>query len=275
MAKPHSGAERNSDASHASSHGTGSDAGARNMLFLVIFAVGSLVCFILYLVHMSVYDAAPFVNAPAVVSENVSAFVSLNAEPARSARKGASHQSVDGGSGASPTKPAAEPADGNDGDAAPPKRVWDPGVVARGQLLYRTAGCGLCHGRKGQGGVTNPNYTKDTFPPLSNMATKLSLEFPEDVDVVIDMLVQGQSPDDPTKLDIPDTAGVVAAKYKIVSKVMHDGNPAAKKSPEKPEPIFMPAYKDVLSDEQMNQIITSFLIMYPIEEETWESEAEK
>ena len=77
-------------------------------------------------------------------------------------------------------------------------------TIERGQTLFRKSGCALCHGAYGKGGVTNPNYEKETFPALDTMASTLGLEFPEDADVVVKMLAAGRSLDDPSKIDVPD-----------------------------------------------------------------------
>ena len=44
------------------------------------------------------------------------------------------------------------------------------------------------------------------------------------------------------------------------------------KDPDGNEPIAMPSYKGKLSDAEINQILASFLMLYPIEEEEWEEE---
>lgn len=146
-------------------------------------------------------------------------------------------------------------------------------TVDQGLALYRKSGCALCHGANGTGGVTNPNYEKGTFPSLDTMASKLGLEFPEDVDVVAAMLAAGQSLDDPSKIDVPDGAGVIVGKYTTVRNVIL--NPIPKVLPKDlngTEPISMPSYKGKLTDGEINQILASFLILYPIEEEEWEEE---
>ena len=94
------------------------------------------------------------------------------------------------------------------------------------------------------------------------------------MDVVVEMLTTGQSLDDPARIDIPDSAGPVSAKYKIVVKVIHDGNPAGKTDLQGPEPIYMPSYQDRLIDARLHQIIASFLLKYPLEDEEWEGESQ-
>ncbi len=156
----------------------------------------------------------------------------------------------------------AEPEEG----PAAEKRFSDLQIVQRGQRLYRCAGCACCHGPEGKGGVANPNYIGDTFPRLDQMAAKLSLALPEDVDVVVDLLNAGSPLDDPSKIDVRK-ADVVAAKYGFIVSMITNGSQAGKKDPQGPEPTHMPPFKDVLTESEINQLLASFLVLYPVDEE--------
>ncbi len=144
-------------------------------------------------------------------------------------------------------------------------------IVRRGQCLYRSAGCARCHGPEGKGGVPNPNYINDTSPRLDQMAEKLSLAFPEDVQVVIDLLSAGKPLSDPSKVDVRK-ASVVAAKYGFIVRTITNGSRAGRKDPQGPEPTHMPPFKDVLTESEINRLLASFLVLYPIDEEEWEED---
>ena len=157
-------------------------------------------------------------------------------------------------------------------------------IVQRGQLLYHDAGCDDCHGLEGKGGVTNPNSINGTFSSLKNMAAKLSLVFPEDVEVVLKWLKSDNSLKDLSRpneiahasgLDEIPHAAEVAAKYEIIAKIIFEGTQACKADENGPEPIEMDSFRDVLTESEMNEIIASFLIMYPIEEEESKEGQEK
>ena len=152
------------------------------------------------------------------------------------------------------------------GEPAAEKRLSDARVVQRGQRLYRSAGCVPCHGSEGRGGVTNPNYIDDTFPRLDEMAAKLSLRFPEDVEVVTDLLSAGKSLSDPSKIDVWKP-GVVVARYRIIMDTIANGCRTEKKDPQGPEPAHMPPFKDVLTESEINQLLASFLVVSPVDGE--------
>jgi cytochrome c553 len=151
-------------------------------------------------------------------------------------------------------------------EPAAQKRFSDLQIVQRGQKLYRSAGCVRCHGPKGKGGVRNPNYIDGTFPRLDNMATKLSLRFPEDVEVVVDLLAAGKTLNDPSKIDVWKP-GVVAARYRIIANTIANGSQAAKKDPQGPDPTGMPPFKDVLTESEISQLLASFLVLSRVDEE--------
>ncbi len=237
------------------SRGTERDLGALNLLLVVLGATGCLAGFLLYLTWKSFTVAAPSVL-----------FTRSSASRDYKYAKGYE-----------PNRP--QPVVNQ--TAEMPFEVLS--TVEQGQWLYRKNGCALCHGREGQGGVTNPNYIKGTFPRLDDMGSKLSLEFPEDAEVVVKLLREGISLKDlskpdlivyPPELDIPDAAKV-SAKYGAIAKIFFEGTQAGKKDESGPEPIVMPAFRGVLSESQMNQIIASFLILYPVREEEWQEEAEQ
>ena len=164
-------------------------------------------------------------------------------------------------------------------EAVPPQpdTKWSS-IVQRGQRLYRDTGCAECHGREGKGGVANPNSITGTILSLDNMAQKLSLELPEDVEKVIELLGSGISLKDlsrpneivfPPELDLP-YAEKTAFHYGVIAKIIFEGTQSGKKDKTGPEPIEMPSHKDDLTEWEMNQLIASFLIMYPLDVEAEE-----
>ena len=88
--------------------------------------------------------------------------------------------------------------------------------LERGHRLYRETGCGLCHGPNGEGGVKNPNSDSDP---------------PESVPGLYD-IAEGYSRKD------------------LLRKV-HIGYQPRKKKASGPEPrLSMPAFSDVLSEDE-------------------------
>ncbi|MFV1965443.1 MAG: cytochrome c [Pirellulaceae bacterium] len=261
------------------SGGSAQDAGARNLALVVFLLVGGLICFLLYLVWKSFTAAAPPVLWSSVSPHRdpllYQSTEGYQPEVAGSIAQ-ADQQTKRAGQSAADSGEENEASSGEEGEDEESQRPFgNPAIIHRGQRLYRKAGCAMCHGREGKGGVTNPNYQKDTFPSLEPMAARLGLEFPEDVEVVGNMLAAGQSLDDPSRIDVPDGAGIISARYQTVSNVILNGNPAMPKDESGTPPIEMPSYKDTLTKAEMNQLLASVLALYPIEEEEWEEDAEQ
>lgn len=141
------------------------------------------------------------------------------------------------------------------------KFARDPGV-RRGRELFRRKGCALCHGVGGKKGILNKNYVKDRVPDLATLAERLLLYEPEDVEAVLPALAAGKSLDKVDRLDLPNPAPVVA-KYADARKVILDGNPGGKKNEKDVQPIDMPAWKDQLTEQDINRIIAYLLTLYP------------
>lgn len=144
------------------------------------------------------------------------------------------------------------------------KFARDPGVL-HGRELFRRKGCALCHGLGGKKGILNKNYVKDRVPDLATLAERLLLYEPEDVEAALPALSAGKSLDKVDNLDLPNPAPVVA-KYADSRKVILDGNPGGKKDEKGVQPIDMPAWKDTLTERDINHIIAYLLTLYPWEE---------
>lgn len=136
-------------------------------------------------------------------------------------------------------------------------------AAARGKRWYGDAGCDLCHGSAGRGGIKNPNYIKDTAPALNTMAERMFLLEKEDRDIVIGVIESGKPLDQVEDLDVPRAAAVVS-QYKNIKNVILAGNPAGKRDKDGPKPLDMPAWRDKLTEKQIDDII-AYLISVHVE----------
>ncbi len=125
-----------------------------------------------------------------------------------------------------PVKPAAaQPAQ----IAAAPAVPVVPPEVTEGAKLYRKKGCVMCHGKDAKGGVPN-RYSLGKFVPA------------------LDKVGQGYTEDE--------------LKKKIRTGVAS----VAKADPNGPVPILvMPPWKEVLSDNDLNRIVTYLMSLAPKE----------
>lgn len=134
--------------------------------------------------------------------------------------------------------------------------------VGKGERLYLSAGCAVCHGVAGRGGVRNPNYVKDDIPALNILAERMFLNEPEDVELVIEKLDSGQLGRNAEDLNVP-RAEAVLAQYESVRTVIMSGNPAGKKDSTANEPLDMPKWNDRLTGSEVNALIAYLLSLYP------------
>lgn len=130
--------------------------------------------------------------------------------------------------------------------------------VERGRRLFHTVGCAVCHGIDGAGGVRNPNYVRDTIPALDRLAERMLLFEKADVQTVIEGLARHDLPDTLPQSGLPRWP-VVRAQYESLRNLIWNGNPAGKRDPRGPEPIPMPAWKDRLSSEDVDDILAFLL----------------
>lgn len=135
----------------------------------------------------------------------------------------------------------------------------------RGRIIFIQQACFICHGPDGKGGIENPNYINDTTPPLTTMAEKMSLFYPEDAEAVIKIMNEGKSLTEVEDIDVSQPF-LVIAKYEIVVDTIKNGRESGKKDPEGAVPINMPEWKDYLTDQEIRDVITYFLSTYPWEE---------
>lgn len=117
--------------------------------------------------------------------------------------------------------------------AQTPKRAEEK--IKSGQGIFLEYSCFVCHGQGGKGGIKNPNAVGGTAPALSRVAEGYTVE---------------------------------ELKKKILEGVPKVG----KQDPEGPDPpLFMPSWKGILSEEQVNALAAYLMSLLPeSEKEKWE-----
>lgn len=139
--------------------------------------------------------------------------------------------------------------------------------IERGKLYYKAFGCIQCHNSDGAGGVMNPNYAKETIPPLNTMAENMLLMYKEDVDLAIALILVNANLGEDLGLQEILRPQAVLAQYHSIGDVIRNGNPAGKADPEGPLPAipFMPSFDEILSDQDIGIIIAYLLTL-----QSWE-----
>jgi hypothetical protein len=94
----------------------------------------------------------------------------------------------------------------------------------------------------------------------------MNLYYPEDVEVVLKILNEGKSLTEIEDLDVPQ-AFIVKPKYEIILDTMLEGRDSGKKDPEGVQPINMIPRKDLLTKDEIHDVIAYLLSIYPWEEE--------
>lgn len=140
-------------------------------------------------------------------------------------------------------------------------------LLALGERLFNRY-CRGCHGDHGRGGTPNPNAEAETIPQLDELAERMMLFEPEQADAFVAYLVENEAPPvDLDDLDVELPRGrITLVQWRLVGNVIRNGNPSGMSNPEGPNPIDMPAWKDVLSDREITAVTTWLLTQYP-----WES----
>ena len=130
-------------------------------------------------------------------------------------------------------------------------------TIEHGKFLFESTGCISCHGIDGVGGIENPNYALKTVPELNTMANKLRIPDKSMADIIINMLEKNvdlkkisQNPPFPTY-------DRFFSQYNAINKKIIDGaNYIQKADSSKPAPpLYMPAWKNFLSHEDINSIM--------------------
>ncbi|MBI5508637.1 MAG: c-type cytochrome [Deltaproteobacteria bacterium] len=140
-------------------------------------------------------------------------------------------------------------------------------VVDHGQLLFASMGCESCHGPRGSGGVRNYNYVKDVVPQNNLLAERLQLFEPDDAETVLALIDKGA---DLAALETTPpfkTYSRFLAQYKAVQDLIKNGNRAGKKDPAGPAPpLSMPAWREQLTDRDIESLIAFLLAQFPWDE---------
>lgn len=139
--------------------------------------------------------------------------------------------------------------------------------IVSGKNIFEEKGCITCHGENGRGGIKNPFYVNKEVPALNNLASTLKIDWPEDGDVIINLLEQnidlyGLEDSEPI-----ENYGRFLAQYKsIINKIMVGADSLQTVQPGSPQPpLVMPAWEHRLSEKEINSVIA-----YLITLNTWE-----
>ncbi|MCF8067123.1 MAG: cytochrome c [Desulfobacterales bacterium] len=133
--------------------------------------------------------------------------------------------------------------------------------IKKGQETFHLY-CTACHGKKGKGGVKNPNYAKDYIPKLNTLSEIMFLYKVEDRNAVISTLETfGDLLDADPK---PDFRGFfkAIAKYMSVKSIILNGHIVEKKDSDGPTPINMPTWEKSLSDDEVFSVIAYLISLY-------------
>ncbi|MFQ5604667.1 MAG: c-type cytochrome [bacterium] len=140
--------------------------------------------------------------------------------------------------------------------------------IERGKYLYQQKGCVTCHGEDGVGGIYNPNYVSTYIPGLNNLADKMKIYWQEDAEIIINLLES--NPDLESLEDDPpiDSYSRFLAQYNSICNKIINGSPTLQKlNPDGPKPpLYMPAWEEQLSREDINAILAYLISLYPWDE---------
>lgn len=143
-------------------------------------------------------------------------------------------------------------------------------VVERGKWLYSNAGCASCHSPAGRGGVPNKNSLGGYVPSLEDLADKIGLFEPKEIDIIISLFERGLSLDDPLIKNPLPYFDATVSEYQNIRKVILNGSLPGKKG--STPAMVMPAWKYRLnadnsppSQADINAIIAYLLSLQPFE----------
>ena len=117
-------------------------------------------------------------------------------------------------------------------DRRPKPLTTEAAMIEAGKHTFSRFGCVGCHGLEVQGGVPNPNSQGGEIPSLKHVA------------------------DDYTKIE--------------VAKIIRNGKTPPLADAKKPAPpLYMPSWKLMLTDEEINRIVEYLWSLQPKKKETW------
>lgn len=164
--------------------------------------------------------------------------------------------------GASPGQP--EPITHRPDVITPPRED----MLRWGKYLHQEKGCIACHGIDGQGGIENLNYAKKTVPAHNTLAEKFFLEEKEDADAFLELLLERVDFDNMEEEPDISNFTLVLRQYKAAKELIEKGQECGKLDAAGPEPpLQMPAWRDILSDYDIEAILAYLITLYPWEEE--------
>ena len=139
-----------------------------------------------------------------------------------------------------------------------------------GKYLHQKMGCITCHGVDGQGGVENLNYVKKTVPAHNTLAEKLFLEEKEDADAFLKLLLDRVDLDNMEEEPDISMFTLVLRQYKAAKELIEKGQECGKLDAAGPEPpLQMPAWRNILTDYDVEAILAYLITLY-----TWDEEEE-
>lgn len=135
--------------------------------------------------------------------------------------------------------------------------------IVFGKNIFEEKGCITCHGKNGSGGVKNPYYVNKEVPPLNNLASTLKIDWPEDGDVIINLLKNNADLYSLEDSEPIENYSRFLAQYKsIIKKIMVGADTLQTVQPDSPQPpLFMPAWEHRLSEEEANTIIAYMITL--------------
>lgn len=136
--------------------------------------------------------------------------------------------------------------------------------VELGGWLFRKRGCGACHGEEGKGGVANFNFPSGFVTRLDSLAEKIGLFEPEEVEAFVTAIEGGRKPDDIEEFPPEGDLEAALDRYHETVELIRRGRTPAKRDLSGPQPpLDMPAWKDRLSDADIDAIIAYLLTLQP------------
>jgi len=143
----------------------------------------------------------------------------------------------------------------------PPKPACPLQMTDQGKKTFGLY-CTACHGKNGMGGVKNPNFLNVYIPTLNTLSEQMFLYKKEQREAVISILSKsGDLLQAGSQSDIPAFFKVMA-KYMSVKNIIMNGRVAAKKNPQGPTPLNMPAWGKTIPEEELSSVIAYLISIY-------------